>query len=283
VRWVPLALLAVSVSVFADTPAPRSAWAAWVGDWQGKLRWTGCTVDGEPAASIAIDVVDGAAAIDLAPAGGALDKVALEPDTSGAGDAWRGRAGDVAVHVARGGNAATLELAVDLESGCSIRGSLHRTSVGIAACDELEAWARIENRCTRLVKPPLENLSRVAHQRAEWSKADAEARVKLAGQCKARASKVEAELAAASCAPDLSPVPARFPECGALRLSAAKVTRCQALAFDVATSLAHDANALVDATAGTDGSTSSHDVLEKQCRAMRESLVATAQQAGCSL
>jgi hypothetical protein len=263
---------------FADTP-PRSSWAAWVGDWQGKLRWTGCTVDGEPAASIAIDVIDGAAAIDLAPAGGALDKVALEPDIS---DAWKGRAGDVGVHVTRG--PATLELAVDLESGCSMRGSLHRASVGIAACDELAAWARIENRCTRLVKPPLENLSRVARQRAEWSKADAETRVKLAGQCKARANKVEAELALASCAPETSvAAPARFPECGALRLSAAKVTRCQTLAFDVATSLAHDANALADATGGTDGSTSSHDVLEKQCRAMRESLVATAQQAGCSL
>jgi hypothetical protein len=281
VRWVSLALLAISVSSFADAPAPRSSWAAWVGDWQGKLRWTGCTVDGEPAASIAIDVVDGAAAIDLAAAGGALDKVALEPDTSGASDAWKGHAGDVAVHVTHG--PATLELAVDLESGCAMRGSLHRASVGIAACDELAAWARIENRCTRLVKPPLENLSRVAHQRAEWSKADAETRVKLAVQCKARASKVEAELAQASCAPDPSPAPARFPECGALRLSAAKVTRCQTLAFDVATSLAHDANALADATSGTDGSTSSRDVLEKQCRTMRESLVATAQQAGCSL
>jgi hypothetical protein len=280
VRWVPLALLALTAGSFADTP-PRSSWAAWVGDWQGKLRWSGCTVDGEPAASIAIDVVDGAAAIDLAPAGGALDKVALEPDVSAGGEAWRGKAGDVGVHVTRG--VATLELAVDLESGCSMRGSLHRASVGVAACDELEAWARIENRCTRLVKPPLENLSRVAHQRAEWSKADAETRVKLATQCKARASKVEAELAAASCAPDLAPAHERFPECGALRLSAAKVTRCQTLAFDVATSLAHDANALADATTGTDGSTSSHDVLEKQCHAMRESLVATAQQAGCSL
>ncbi len=279
-RWVPLALLAVSISSFADAPAPRSPWSAWVGDWQGKLRWTGCTVDGEPAASIAIDVVDGAAAIDLAAAGGALEKVALEPDVS---DAWRGRAQDVAVavHLTRG--AATLELAVDLESGCSMRGSLHRASVGIAACDELEAWARIENRCTRLVKPPLENISRIAHQRATWMKAeaDAEARVRLATQCKARATKVEAELAQASCAPDAAP--ARFPDCGALRLAAVKVTRCQTLAFDVATSLAHDANALADATGGTDGSTSSHDVLERQCRAMRESLVATAQQAGCSL
>ena len=150
-----------------------------------------------------------------------------------------------------------------------MHGSLHRRSVGIGACDDLEAWARIENHCTRLVKPPLENLARVAHQRAEWSKASAEARGKLAAQCRARASKVEAELVGAGCVPDAAPpAPSRFPECTALRLAAAKVARCQSVPFEIATSLAHDANALADATAGID-SDSSRDILEKRCRAMR--------------
>jgi hypothetical protein len=161
-----------------------------------------------------------------------------------------------------------------------MRGSLRRATVGIAACDELEAWARIENRCTRLVKPPLENLARVARQRAEWSKASAETRGKLAAQCKARASKVEAELAGAGCAPGEPDPPARFPECTALRLAAAKLSRCQALPFDVVVSLAHDANALADATAGID-SDSSRDILEKQCHAMREQLAQSAP--GCSM
>jgi hypothetical protein len=276
VRWVPLVTLLAGIAAFADPlPSPRASWASWVGDWQGKLRWSNCTLDGEPAASIAIDAADGAVAIDLAAAGGALGSVPLEPTANG----WNGRSADVAVHLARGSG--TLELAVELESGCAMHGSLRRASVGIGACDDLEAWARIENRCTRLVKPPLENLARVAHQRAEWSKASAEARSRLATQCKARASKVEAELAVAGCVPDSDPpAPARFPECTALRLAAAKVARCQTLPFEIATSLAHDANALADATAGID-SDSSRDILEKQCRAMREQLVQTA--SGCSM
>jgi hypothetical protein len=61
---------------------------------------------------------------------------------------------------------------------------------------------------------------------------------------------------------------------------AARLAHCQALPFDVATSLAHDANALADATAGID-SDSSRDILEKQCRAMREQLAERA--AGCSM
>jgi hypothetical protein len=280
VRWVPLASLLIGLAVVHAEPAavaPRSSWASWVGDWQGKLRWTGCTVDGEPAASIAIDAIDSVVTIDLSAAGGALGSVPLAPDL--ASDGWSGRAGDVAVHLAR--SSATLELAVELESGCAVHGSLRRQSVGIAACDDLEGWARIETRCTRLVKPPLENLARVAHQRAEWSKASTEMRGKVAAQCKARSSKVEAELVGAHCVPGDGEQPARFPECGALRLAAAKIAHCQALPFDVATSLAHDANALADATAGIDAQSSSRDVLEKQCRAMREQLALSAP--GCGM
>jgi hypothetical protein len=281
VRWVPLATLAIVAGLAhaEPPPPPRSSWASWaswVGDWQGKLRWTGCTLDGEPAASIAIDAADGVVRIDLSAAGGALGIIPLEPDVPT--DGWIGRAGDVGVHVARG--SATLELAVELESGCAVHGSLRRQTVGISACDDLEAWARIENRCTRLVKPPLENLARVAHQRAEWSKASAETRGKLAAQCKARSSKVEAELVGAHCVPGEAEQPARFPECGALRLAAAKIAHCQAVQFDVATSLAHDANALADATLGID-SDSSRAVLEKQCKAMREQLATSAP--GCGL
>jgi len=276
VRWVPLVTLlaATAGAVASAEPGARTSWASWVGDWQGKLHWSGCTIDGAPAASIAIDAADGAVAIDLAPAGGALGTIGLEPD----GDAWKGTSFDTSVHVTRG--SASLELAAVSESGCTVHGSLHRASVGISACDDLEAWARIENRCTRLVKPPLENVARVAHQRAEWSKAPADARPKLAAQCAARASKVEAELASVKCAPGApkSDDAARFPECSALRLAAAKIAHCQAIAFDVATSLAHDANSLADATAGVD-SDSSRDILEKACRAMHDQLAQT----GCSL
>jgi hypothetical protein len=274
VRWVPLVTLLAASAGVAASPATAS-WASWIGDWQGKLHWSGCTIDGAPSATISIDAVDGAVAIDLAPAGGALGTIALEPD----GDAaWKGRADDLAVHVTRG--SAALELAVESPSGCAVHGSLRRASVGIAACDELEAWARIENRCTRLVRPPLENLARVAHQRAEWSKAPAGARSKLAAQCTARASKVQAELASVRCAPGTpsSGDAVRFPECTALKLAAVKIAHCQGIAFDVATSLAHDASSLADATTGVD-SDSSRDILEKACRAMHDQLAQT----GCSL
>jgi hypothetical protein len=278
-RWA-LVLLAASAyaASAAPPPAPLLTWADWVGDWGGKLRWSGCTVDGEPAAALAIDAVDGSVAIDLTPAGGALAAVTLVAhDDAG----WDGHAGDVRVHVTRG--ASTLEVAVDLDSGCAMRGSLRRASVGIAACDELEAWARIEGRCTKLVKPALENLARVANQRAEWSKARAEAKPKLALQCKARAQKVETELIDAGCAPDPDPpTAARDPECTSLRLAGAKITRCQTLPFDVAASLAHDANDLAGAVRTVDSDTS-RGILEKQCRAMRERIALTAQQAGCSL
>ena len=73
---IALAGLALAVALPARNAPPPAATtpADWIGDWAGKLRWNGCTVDGEPAASIALDAVAGAVAIDLAPAGGALDR-----------------------------------------------------------------------------------------------------------------------------------------------------------------------------------------------------------------
>ena len=280
---IALAGLALAVALPARTraaPPAAATWADWIGDWAGKLRWSGCTVYGEPAATLALDAVDGAVAIDLSPAGGALTAVPLAP-TDRDDAAWSGRGGDVRVRVAHG--PATLEIAVELESGCAMHGSLRRETVGIAACDELAAWARIEDRCTKLVRPPLENFARVVRQRAEWRATPIEARGKLAAQCKARASKVEVELVAAGCAPDPEPPgPARFPACAALQLAAAKLTRCQSLPFDVATSLAHEANELAAAATTVDSETS-RAILEQQCRAMHDRAAQAAQRVGCSL
>ncbi len=119
-------------------PAPLS-WADWVGDYTGKLKWAGCTIDGEPTATISFDATDGAIAIDLAAAGGALGTLSLVEDNAG----WVGQKGDVSVHLGHLENGLTL--AVDLESGCTMRAVLKRPSVGIAACDELDAWARVED------------------------------------------------------------------------------------------------------------------------------------------
>ena len=197
-RRVPLVLLAVAGGALAR-PAERVTWADWVGDWQGKLAWASCTSDGEPQATFALDANDGAIAIDLGGAGAGLGALPLVDDSG----RWVGQQGDVSVRVARA-KADELELAVELDSGCSLHASLRRASVGIAACDRLAAWARVEASCTRL-KRPLENPARLARQRATWMKARGDAIAPLAMQCEARAAKVEAELVEAGCAPGADP------------------------------------------------------------------------------
>jgi hypothetical protein len=274
---VPLIATALVVAAVSNaaTPAPTLSWADWVGDWGGKLKWAGCSIDGEPTATVALDATDGALAIDLAPAGGALTALSLVENDTG----WVGQKGDVTVKLAHGRDS-SLDLAVELESGCTMHANMKRASVGIAACDELAGWARIEEHCTKLAKPRLENLARLVRQRLEWTKARGD--VRLAAQCKTRASKVEAELAEAGCAPDPNPVSQRGPECQALRQTAAKLSRCSTLPFDLATSLAHDANQLASAVAGAETETSLK-VVEKQCKQMRDQISDAAQQAGCAL
>lgn len=267
--------LAVAAVAHATTPAPVFSWADWVGDWGGKLKWAGCSIDGEPTATVALDAIDGALAIDLTAAGGALTALSLVENDTG----WIGQQGDVTVKLAHGRDS-SLALVVELESGCSMHATMKRASVGIAACDELAGWARIEEHCTKLAKPRLENLARLVRQRVVWTKARGD--VRLAAQCKNRASKVEAELAEAGCAPDPNPVSQRGPECQALRQTAAKLSRCSTLPFELATSLAHDANQLASAVAGAETETSLK-VVEKQCKQMREQISEAAQQAGCAL
>ena len=269
--------LVLAVAARAATPAPASSWADWVGDWDGKLKWAGCSIDGEPSASVALEAIDGSLAIDLAPAGGALGPLSLVENNTG----WLGQQGDVTVKLAHGRDS-SIEVAVELESGCTMHATLKRASVGIATCDELAGWARIEEHCSRLAKPRLENFARLVRQRVEWTKARGEARSTLALQCKARVGKVEAELAEAGCAPDPNPVSQRGPECQALRQTAAKLSRCGTLPFDLATSLAHDANQLASAVAGAETETSLK-VVEKQCKQMRDQITEAAQQAGCAL
>ena len=269
-------ILIATATVARAAPAPALTWADWVGDWDGKLKWAGCSIDGEPSASISLDAIDGAIAIDLTPAGGALGPIALVEDNNG----WLGQKGDVTVKLSRVKE--QLDLSVELESGCSVHSAMKRASVGIPACDQLAGWARIEERCTKLAKPRLENSARLVKQRNEWTKARGDERLTLATQCKARAVKVESELAEAGCAVDPNPVAARGPECQALRQTASKLSRCGTLPFDLATQLAHDANQLASAIAGAE-SDSSVKIVEHKCQKMREQITTAAQQAGCSI
>jgi predicted Fe-S protein YdhL (DUF1289 family) len=194
---------------------------------------------------------------------------------------WLGKSGDVSVHVTRP-KAETLDLAIELESGCQARGTLHRATIGIAPCDRLSAWARVEGRCTKLVKPSLENAARLAHQRATWAKASGDERAKIGAQCEARAAKVEAELVDAGCAP--SPDPAigmRGAECRALAQAAARLGRCPSVPTDLATIISQEAAALVGAA--QQARESELPYVEGQCKRVRDQIAQTVQQSGCPL
>lgn len=274
-RPVVLLILAAASGALA-TPAPQPVtWADWVGDWDGKLKWTSCTADGADRASLALDALDGAVSIDLTPAGSALPAISLSED----GDGWLGQQGDVTVHVKRA-KADKLELAVDLDSGCQVRGTLSRASVGIAACDRLAAWARIESHCTKLSRPPLENAARLARQRAAWRKARGDDRTKLAAQCTARSAKVEQELIDIGCAPNPDPaIGMRGAECQALRGMAGRVSRCANLPSDQRDAYAREVLVLLAAAQGADKA--SLPVVDAECKRERDKLFAIAQQVGC--
>lgn len=276
-RRLPVVLLLAAASGALATPAapaPRT-WADWVGDWEGKLKWSSCTAEGADRASLAIDATDGSVSIDLSPAGSALTPMSLVEEADG----WVGQQGDVTVRVKRG-KADKLDLAIDLDSGCQVRGTLARGSVGIAACDRLAGWARIESHCTKLTRPPLENAARLARQRAEWRKARGEDRSKLAAQCTARSAKVEQELVDAGCAPHADPaIGLRGAECQALRGIAGRVSRCGNLPSDQRDAHAREVLVLLAAAQGADKA--SLPVVEAECKRARERLFAIAQQVGC--
>src|SRR5690242_15717804 len=115
-RRLPIGVIAVIASGALARPATGPTWADWVGDWNGKLRWTSCTLDGEAEATLPIDANDGTMAIDLAPAGAGLEGMRLAADRAG----WVGQEGDITVHVTRTRPDA-VAVAVDLASGCQVR------------------------------------------------------------------------------------------------------------------------------------------------------------------
>ena len=273
-RAVLIGTLAITAGALGK-PATSPGWGDWVGDYTGKLTWTSCTAEGEGSATLPVDATDGAFAIDLTPAGGALESVTLAEDNGG----WSGQQADVAVHLTRP-RPEIIDLAIDLDSGCQVRGTLRRASTGIAACDRLAGWARIEARCTKLVKPALENAARLVRQRKTWLAAKGAAQGKLAAQCEARAAKVEAELVDAGCAPNPDPaIGMRGAECQALRATTARLMRCNSIPPDVQAALGNEAMQLVSA-AQTADDPSLHEI-DSECRALRARIVAATQQSGC--
>ncbi len=274
-RALGVVVISIAAGAVAAPAPPAVTWADWVGDWDAKLRWSSCSADGHDRATLVVDAVDGAVSIDLAPAGGALTSMSLVAEEAG----WTGHEGDVTVHFKRL-KSDTLELAIDLDSGCEIRGNLSRASTGLASCDRLVAWARVEAQCTKLTRPPLENPARVARQREQWVVTKGQARGKLAGQCTARATKLETALIDAGCAPSPDPqVGLRGAECQALRTTASRLGRCGNVPFDARTVIEREVVVLVAASQGADKA--ALPVVEAACKQARDRLLAIGKQAGC--
>lgn len=273
-----LCLALGSAAIAAPEPADTPTWADWIGDWSGKLAWSSCSGDGHVKATLSLDATDGAVAIDLTPAGSALGAMSLVSDGA---NGWTAQQGDVTLKLTRA-KADSIDLAIDLDSGCEVRGTLRRPSTGLAACDQLVAWARVESQCTRLSRPPLENPARVARQREQWKAAKGEARTALAAQCSTRAAKLETALIDAGCAPNHDPeIGLRGAECQALRTTSGRLSRCGNLPLDQRQALEREVVVLVAASQSPDKS--ALPVVEAECKQARDRLVAIGKQVGCPL
>jgi hypothetical protein len=204
-----VACLLLGLTATGHAAPPGATWADWVGSYTGKLAWTGCSAPGAKTPTLALDAVDGALTIDLTPAGGGLRPLSLVEDEG----RLTARQGDATLALVPR-RADTIDLAIDLTSGCAIRGQLVRASTGVRACDRLVALARIEAACTKLPGPP----KPPAAQR--WKARDA-------ARCTALADPIQTELVDAGCVPIADPaalVPG--PACRTLLAHAATVHRC---------------------------------------------------------
>jgi hypothetical protein len=234
-------------------PAPKPApitWADWVGSYDGKLAWNNCTAPGEKAGTFALEATDAVLSIDLAPAGSAFRSVSLVEEVGG----WAAQQGDLKITITRP-RADTLSLAFDLESGCTMRSTLHRATTGVALCDRLLGWARVEARCTKLHDTKLEDLAKLVA--TKWRKADAD-------RCVARAAKLEASLIDVGCAPHPDPmIGVRAPKCMALSAASAKLSRCANIPRQVKDAIVYEAAALSSASQSAEPATLPY--VEQQC------------------
>jgi hypothetical protein len=250
-----------------STPAAAAPWSDWVGEYRGTLLWRKCTAAGEKAAAIALDAVDGAMRIDLAPAGAALKTMSLTQDDA----AWVAQDGDLHVRVTRG-KPNTIVLAIDYDSGCTMRATLSRVAMKAPACDRLLAWARVEDRCT---KPGDRIEDFLAVAKTKWKASDAAA-------CRARADKLELALIDRGCAPNPDPdVGTRAVQCRALVDATTKLKRCGRVPAATTQRLVNAASALSGASQSA--SKAELPYVEQQCKDLHAEVVAIATQSQCQL
>jgi len=259
----------VAVSIARSGAAPErdtTSWADWAGSYRGALRWSGCSLPGAKSAAVALAFVDGVASIDLAAVRPAMSSLTLVSDDHG----WSARQGDLAVAITRPKHD-TIDLALDLDTGCTMRGRLTRASSNIAACDALVGWARIEASCSKLSSPPLEDVAKLTA--TKWKPAEA-------SRCTARAATIERELIDAGCAPHPDPlIGVRARDCVELSQLAGTLSRCGNLPQEIKNQVITAAQALASAAQSAEKATLPY--VDKQCRDVRTSLVAIATQFRC--
>ncbi|MEJ7603063.1 MAG: hypothetical protein WKG01_34570 [Kofleriaceae bacterium] len=257
---------ALSAGVLAaPRPRPPPTWSDWVGNYEGKLVWRGCSAPGGRSATIALTATDGAMAIDLAPAG--LRMVSLVAEDTG----WSAQQGDLMVTLARPGEHA-VTLAVDLSSGCTLRAKLRRKSTQVATCDRLIGWARVEAACSKLADGPTEDLSKLVATR--WRAGDR-------ASCGTRADRLERALVDAGCAPHPDPlVGVRAPGCLALQARAGKLDRCASVPPNVKAVIVQAAGAL--GAAAQSAEPAEVPTVERQCRDLNAELVAVGARFRCA-
>ena len=239
----------------------------WVGDYRGALVWKQCTAAGEKAATITLEAVDGAMRIDLTPAGAALKTMSLVQEDT----AWSAQDGDLRVRVSTK-KKDTIDLAIDYDSGCTMRAKLVRATTGVAACDRLVAWSRIENRCTKS-ETKIEDW--VALAKAKWKKTDA-------AKCTARADKLELAMMDKGCAPHPDgDIGTRAVECRSLVDVASKLARCGRVPPEISKRFSNGANALSGAS--QTASKAELPYVEQQCKDMRAEVSSIAVRFQCQL
>jgi hypothetical protein len=258
--------LLAGLALATPNPPPPATWAEWTGRYEGRLGWSGCAVAGAKSVALALELSDGVASIDLAPARPGLGEMSLVAEERG----WSAQQGDVKVTLSRP-RANTLDLAIELESGCTARGQLARPSTGVAACDTLVGWARVEARCTKLPGGATEPLAKLLATR--FKPADA-------GACTARANRLAHALVDAGCAPHPDPqIGSRARACLDLAQVAARVGRCNSVPRDLKDSVTATATALVSAAHSAEKATLPY--VEQQCRDSRALAISIATRFNC--
>jgi hypothetical protein len=272
--------LALSIAIAKPKPKPRPVpaptWADWAGSYRGALRSTSCTVPGAKSATVTVAFADGVASIDLAGVRAGMDSLTLVSDDHG----WSARQGDLSVAIGRH-RANTIDLAIELESGCAIRGRLTRRSTRIPACDRWLGWARIQAACTRLNAPARKDpagRSTADAKSADNDLAKLEARAWKrtdAARCTRRSNELERALVDVGCAPHPDPmIGARAADCLALADLAGKLSRCGAVPQDLKSRVLASAEALAAAAQTAEKATLPY--VAKQCRDVHAALVSIA-------